>query len=465
MAVNPLLGLSIGELGKKLRSGETTPTVLARAAMDALDSKGRELNAVATIMEERGMREAQRAEAELAAGHDRGPLHGIPWGAKDLLAAVGAPTTWGATPFRDQVFEFDATVVKRLEQAGAVLVAKLAMVELAGGMGYEELDATWTGPGRNPWDHDSWAGGSSSGSGAAVAARLLPFAIGSETFGSIVTPASYCGISGLRPTYGRVSRHGAMALSWTLDKLGPLCRSAEDCGLVLDAIAGPDENDPTSVQRSFQYPSRDSRNDGFRFAIPVGWEEGTEPEIVDNIKESLDTLREFGTVEEVTLPEMPAPQAARIIIAAEGASAFEDIIEDGRVMQLQAPSCRVKPHVYATLPARDYLRAMRVRRQVSVAYDRITAEYDAIVGPTTGNVSPLLTTGLDRSSRPTTSAPIGAPGNLAGLPAIAVPNGFGDRGMPTSLQFTGRAWTESRLLTVANQFQVRTEHHRAVASA
>ncbi|HJM53044.1 MAG TPA: amidase [Dehalococcoidia bacterium] len=465
MAVDPLLGLSIGELCVKLRSGETSPTALARAAIEALDSRGRELNAVATIMAERAMRSAEKAEAELASGHDRGPLHGIPWGAKDLLAAVGAPTTWGAAPFRDQVFDFDATVVRRLEAAGAVLVAKLAMVELAGGMGYEELDAAWTGPGRNPWDLDSWAGGSSSGSGAAVAARLLPFAIGSETFGSIVTPASYCGISGLRPTYGRVSRYGAMALSWTLDKLGPLARSADDCGLVLDAIAGPDENDPTSVQRTFHHPApkgSGQRRHGFRFAVPAGWRDGTEPQIVDNIEESLDTLRGIGTIEEVALPDMPSSQAARIIIAAEGASAFENIIEDGRVLQLRAPSCRVKPHVYAALPARDYLRAMRVRRQVSVEYDRIMAEYDAIVGPTTGDVSPLLTKGLDRSTRSTTSAPIGAPGNLAGLPAIAVPNGLGDRGMPTSLQFTGRAWTESRLLAIAMEYQATTEHHRAV---
>lgn len=459
MAPDPLLGLSIGELGAKLRSGETSPTALARAAIEALDSTGRELNAVATIMEERAMRQAEAAEDELAAGHDRGPLHGIPWGAKDLLAAVGAPTTWGATPFRDQAFDYDATVVKRLEQAGAVLVAKLAMVELAGGMGYEELDAAWTGPGRNPWDRDSWAGGSSSGSGAAVAARLLPFAVGSETFGSIVTPASYCGITGLRPTYGRVSRYGAMALSWTMDKLGPLCRSAEDCGLVLDAIAGPDQKDPTSVRRTFRYPASKQRTDGFRFGVPKGWREGTEPEIVDNIVASLDTLRQIGTVEEVDLPDMPAGQAARIIIAAEGASAFEDLIEDGRVMELTAPSCRVKPHVHAAIPASDYLRAMRVRRHISAAYDRISSEFDAIVGPTTGNVSPLLTQTLDRGTRPTTSAPIGAPGNLAGLPAIAVPNGFGDRGMPTSLQFTGRAWTESRLLTIAVEYQARTEHH------
>ena len=465
MAPDPLLGLSIGELGGKIRSGETSPTALARAAIEALDSAGRELNAVTTVMEDRAMRAAGRAEAELAAGHDRGPLHGIPWGAKDLLAAVGAPTTWGATPFREQVFDFDSTVVKKLEQAGAILVAKLAMVELAGGMGYEELDAAWTGPGRNPWDHDSWAGGSSSGSGAAVAARLLPFAIGSETFGSIVTPASYCGISGLRPTYGRVSRFGAMALSWTLDKLGPLARSAEDCGLVLDAISGPDENDPTSVTRTFHHPAPEGRRDGFRFAIPADWKEGAETGIIYNMESSLETLREIGTVEEITLPDMPSGQAARIIIAAEGASAFEDIIEDGRVMQLTAPSCRVKPYVHSMIPASDYLRAMRVRRHISQAYDRITAGYDAIIGPTTGNVSPLLTRTLDRSSRPTTSAPIGAPGNLAGLPAIAVPNGLGDRGMPTSLQFTGRAWTESRLLFIASEYQSRTEHHRAVPSA
>ena len=215
------------------------------------------------------------------------------------------------------------------------------------------------------------------------------------------------------------------------------------------------------MQRTFQHPSQDTRREGFRFAIPAGWDQGTEPAIVDNINASLDTLREIGTVEEVTLPDIPAPQAARIIIAVEGASAFEDIIEDGRIQQLQAPSCRVKPYVHSTIPARDYLRAIRVRRHDSVAFDRITAEYDAIDGPTTGNVSPLLTTGLDRSSRPTTSAPIGAPGNLAGLPAIAVPNGLGDRGMPTSLQFTGRAWTESRLLTIANEYQARTEHHTA----
>jgi len=183
------------------------------------------------------------------------------------------------------------------------------------------------------------------------------------------------------------------------------------------------------------------------------------------MESSLETLREIGTVEEITLPDMPSGQAARIIIAAEGASAFEDIIEDGRVMQLTAPSCRVKPYVHSMIPASDYLRAMRVRRHISQAYDRITAGYDAIIGPTTGNVSPLLTRTLDRSSRPTTSAPIGAPGNLAGLPAIAVPNGLGDRGMPTSLQFTGRAWTESRLLFIASEYQSRTEHHRAVPSA
>ena len=231
---------SVRELGRMPRAGETTPTALTAFFLTRLESAGRRLNAVVTITRERALAEAALAERELAAGHDRGPLHGIPYGAKDLCAtAPPYPTSWGAAPLRDQQFAADATVLARLRAAGAILVAKLAMVELAGGMGYEQPNATFTGPGLNPWNPDSWSGGSSSGSGSAVGAGAAPFAIGSETVGSIMTPAAFCGVSGLRPTYGRVSRHGAMALCWTLDKLGPMCRSADDCGLVLAAIAGP----------------------------------------------------------------------------------------------------------------------------------------------------------------------------------------------------------------------------------
>src|SRR5205823_6970158 len=194
--------------------------------------------------------QARAADREIKAGRYRGPLHGVPYGAKDLLATRGIPTTWGAEPYKDQVFDYDATIVRKLREAGAILVAKLAMVELAGAFGYNNADASFSGPCRNPWNTDYWAGGSSSGPGSAVAAALVPFAIGSETSGSIITPCAYCGVSGLRPTYGRVSRHGAMALSWTLDKLGPMCRTAEDCALVLSAIAGRDPLDASTVAKS-----------------------------------------------------------------------------------------------------------------------------------------------------------------------------------------------------------------------
>jgi aspartyl-tRNA(Asn)/glutamyl-tRNA(Gln) amidotransferase subunit A len=224
---------------------------LTSAFLDRLERYGPTYNAVVTIMHDRARTEAKRADRERAAGDVRGPLHGIPYGVKDLLAARGAPTTWGAEPFRRQVFAEDATVIKRFRAAGAVLLAKLAMVELAGGFGYNDADASFTGPGRTPWNRNFWSGGSSSGSAAAVAAGLVPFAIGSETSGSILFPSASCGVTGLRPTYGRVSRHGAMALAWTLDKLGPIARSATTADVVLRAIAGSDSSDSTAVDRPF----------------------------------------------------------------------------------------------------------------------------------------------------------------------------------------------------------------------
>src|SRR6059058_3529943 len=230
--------LPVRELGARIRDRRLSPVELTGACLDRLERLGGRYHAVVSLMRAPALREARAAEQEIRAGRYRGPLHGIPYGAKDLLATRGVPTTWGAAPYRKQVFDHDATAVRKLREAGAVLVAKLAMVELAGGFGYNNADASFTGPCRTPWDTRYWSGGSSAGSGAAVAAALVPFAIGSETSGSIITPAAYCGVSGLRTTFGRVSRYGAMALSWTLDKLGPMCRSADDCGIVLNAIAG-----------------------------------------------------------------------------------------------------------------------------------------------------------------------------------------------------------------------------------
>jgi aspartyl-tRNA(Asn)/glutamyl-tRNA(Gln) amidotransferase subunit A len=419
--VNPVFR-PVRELSEAIRTRELSPVALAETFLERLERLGPRYNAVVTVMRERGLAEARRAEAEVAAGRWRGPLHGIPYGAKDLVAAVGAPTTWGAAPLRRQTFDFDATVIQRLAAAGAVLVAKLAMVELAGGMGYRQPNASFTGPGKSPWGDDAWSGGSSSGSGSAVASGLVPFAIGSETWGSILSPAAYCGVTGLRPTYGRVSRHGAMALCWTLDKLGPLALTADDCGLVLEAIAGSDPHDPTAADRTF------------------------------------DTLAEIGTVEEVTLPELPYDAIARTILFAEAASAFEDMIERGEIAELTAPEDHYTAYARDAVLAKDYIKALRLRGVVMREADRVLARVDALVAPGRPATAPPLEGEFRSLHRPALD-PMGAIGNTAGLPAVAVPNGFSDGGLPTSLQFMGRAWADDTVLAAARAWQAVTDWH------
>ena len=450
---------TIADLGRMLRTGETTPTRLAEHCLARLETVGRRLNAVVTTTAGRALAEAARAEAELASGIDRGPLHGIPYGAKDLLATAGIPTAWGAAPLRDQVFDHDAAVVERLAAAGAVLVAKLAMVELAGGFGYEQPDAALTGPGRNAWDPEIWAGGSSSGSGAAVAAGLVPFAIGSETSGSITTPASFNGVTGLRPTYGRVSRRGAMAMSWTMDKIGPLARTAEDCGVVLAAIAGPDPADRSTLAHPAFAGTTAERRDGFRFAVLRRSAEAAEPEVAANFVASLDALREIGTLEEIDLPDLPFDEAAELVIVAEAAAAFEEFVESGASLGLTAPEDRAGlDHAFA-LPAVDYLRALRIRRLGGSALDDMLRPYDAIVAPTLRQVAPPLTGRFDSEFGGDSKPALGGPGNLSGLPAITVPNGFGRGGLPTGLELMGRADSEPLLIAAARAYQARTDWH------
>ncbi|HAX24348.1 MAG TPA: amidase [Thermomicrobiales bacterium] len=454
---------TIAELGALLRSRETTPTELTRLYLERLDTVARRYNAVVTITEERALREAVAAEAEMRAGYDRGPLHGIPWGAKDLLAVEGYPTTWGAPPYRDQTFGSDATVVRRLRDAGAVLVAKLGMVELAGGMGYKQPNASLTGPGITPWQADtspSWSGGSSSGSGSAVAAGAVGFAIGSETWGSIVTPAAFCGITGLRPTYGRVSRHGAMALSWTLDKLGPMCRSAEDCGLVLAAIAGDDPADGTASRREYAWPPAGVRAKGFRFGVLSDATVGVQPEVRANFEASLSVLEEIGTVEVVSLPEFPYNDVASVIIQGELAAAFEDLMTSGDVRELTAPEDRINGLAALALPAHVYIRALRIRRLICRALDELMAGYDALIAPTLPTVASPIGEAFDRYFDRSNRSAIGAAANIAGLPGVAVPNGFGERGLPTSLSFVGRAWGENDVLAAAHVYQQRTHWHQ-----
>ena len=453
--------LSVVELGRLLRQKQTSATELATYCLDRLERLGPRFNAVVTVSRERALAEAAEADREIRQGKWRGALHGIPYGVKDLLAAKGYPTTWGAEPYRQQTFDSDATVVERLGAAGAVLVGKLAMVELAGGMGYNQANASFTGPGRTPWNPEYWSGGSSSGPGTAVAAGLVPFAIGSETSGSILTPAAYCGVTGLRPTYGLVSRHGAMALAWTMDKLGPLGRSAEDCAIVLAAIAGRDAKDPSSVARGFQVPSAPNAKQRFRVGIPKGADKDIQPEVAANFRAALKVLADrIDVVGDVELPDLPYGAVAGMIIAAEGACAFDDLLKDGRLSQLTAPEDRMGGYPALAVSAPDYLRALRVRRPMQRALDDFLKQFDVLAVPTRTTVA----TPIDKPFREgwpgvTGGANVIGPSNVVGVPGISIPNGFGVQGLPTGLSFVARAFDEAKIVALGRVYQSRTDWH------
>ena len=458
MSDSPIF-MPIRDLGELVRTREVSPVELAETFLGRLESIGPRYNAVVTVTRERAMEQARRAESEIAAGDYKGLLHGIPYGAKDLLATSGGiPTTWGAAPFREQVFDYDAAVIRRLEEAGAPLAAKMAMVEIAGGMGYRQPNASFTGPGMTPWGTDAWSGGSSSGSGASVAAGLVPFAIGSETWGSILSPANNCGLSGLRPTYGRVSRQGAMVLSWSLDKLGPLCLTADDCGIVLEAIAGADADDPSTTDRPYVYDIYASTGRRFKLAVIKDVTEEAQAEVAANFERVLQALDDVADIEEIEFPDMPYEAVTRTILNAESASAFEEFIESGGVSGLTAPECH-HPHARLMIPAQDYIRALRIRGKVARIADEVMAGYDAVVGPT----RPVTATPIDQDFRGvvagTARDTMGAVGNSAGLPAISVPSGFSDEGLPTGVQFMGRAYDENRVLAVARAYQSMTDWH------
>lgn len=444
------------QLAALLKSKSVSSVELTKLYLDRLAKYGPRYGALVTLMPERAMREAKRADAERARGEIKSPLHGIPYGVKDLLATVDAPTTWGAAPYRTQHFDFDATVVRKLGHAGAVLIAKLAMVELAGGFGYGDADASFTGPGRSPWNRDFWSGGSSSGPGAAVSAGLVGFAIGSETNGSIVTPAAYCGITGLRPTYGRVSRHGAMALCWTMDKLGPMARSARDTEAILRVIAGSDVADPTAVSRP--YPKAPRRP---RIAILKDSTNGVMPEVRANFDRSVGTLRQFSEiVTDVALPRLPWGATAGAIINSECAAAFQDLIESGRSNELQAVDDKIGAYAQLTVPALDYINALRQRSLMIKALESAFGHFDAVAWPTRATVA--YPVGIPfRKAYPNVPGAVALtnPANLCGWPAIAVPNGFGENNLPTSLSLMGKPFTETVLTQIAARYQRATKYH------
>lgn len=421
--------LPVTHLSELIRTRRVSSLELTRMYLARLKRYDPLLRAVVTLTEERGLAQARAMDEELATGRYRGPLHGIPWGAKDLLAVKGYPTTWGAMPFKDQVIDEDAEVVKRLDAAGAVLIAKLTLGALARG------DVWFGGVTKNPWNPEQGSSGSSAGPGSATAAGLVGFAIGSETLGSISSPATRNGVTGLRPTYGRVPRTGAMALSWTMDKLGPMCRSVEDCALVFHHIRGPDGQDLSVRAAPFHWNAELAPSD-----LRIGYFEAAFENATD--LETLEVLRGLGArLIPVELPES-AYDAMRIILTAEAAAAFDELTRSGRDRLLVRQDDNAWPNTFRAarfIPAVDYINANRVRTTAMTKWKALFDDVDVIVTPTSG--TQLVAT------------------NLTGHPAVILPNGFRDDGTPVSVTFLGGLYQDDRVLAVAHAYQSATGFH------
>jgi aspartyl-tRNA(Asn)/glutamyl-tRNA(Gln) amidotransferase subunit A len=449
---NDLFFSTIPELNAMLTSKKISAVELTKEFAARLEAEGPKYNALALALTKDAIKHAKEVDGDIKRERFRGPLQGIPYGAKDLLSYAKFPTTWGAKPYAAQTFDYTATALTKLEKTGALLIGKLAMVELAGGGGYRLPGASMFGPGKTPWNLERWSGGSSSGSGSAVAAGLVTFAIGSETSGSILTPSAFCGVTGLRPTYGMVSRHGAMPLAWTMDKLGPMCRTAEDCGLVLQTIAGGDKLDPASAGKSFYYtpqyarPMKDLRIGRLVSEFPG-----------DAVfEEAMKVVQSFGArVVDIKLPEFPYGALANTIVTCEGASVFEPLVKNGGVDQLADPQQAAGFRAGLRVPAKDYLKAQRIRSVLQKGFHTLFEDLDAIVAPTRPTVAPKISEPLD-GLKGNLLIPAG---NLAGIPAISVPCGFVD-GLPVGLQFCGPAWSENTLIALGKEFQARTDWHK-----
>jgi aspartyl-tRNA(Asn)/glutamyl-tRNA(Gln) amidotransferase subunit A len=458
---------NINELNQALRTHEISSVELTEFFGKRLEKLGPKYNALALPLWKEGKKTAKLADEEMKRERFRGPLQGIPYAVKDMIAVAKYPTTWGAKPYADQVFDEDATVITRLADKKATLVGKLSMVELAGGGGYTSASASLQGPGLNPWNTAYWSGGSSSGPGSAVAAGLIPYALGSETSGSILTPSSYCGVTGLRPTYGLVSRHGAMALSWTLDKLGVMAHSAEDCGVVLHVIAGTDDNDPSSAKKSFYYtPEYYQRFSELRVAYAeIDFAEWPDQSLRSAFREALAAVKSIGAqMMESKLPDHPYGPVISCIIDSEAASVFETLIRSGQVDQLADQGQIDGLKASLNYSAVDYLKAMRIRTQIRQSFRDMFSQVDLIVAPT--KLDPP-----DRADQPFDETPVKRPDqkgvyaglvqstNLAGLPAMSVPCGFVN-GLPIGLQIVGPAFSENRVIAFAREFQRRTNFHK-----
>jgi Asp-tRNA(Asn)/Glu-tRNA(Gln) amidotransferase A subunit family amidase len=402
---------------------------LAELFLDRLERIGPRYNAVVTVTRSLALAQAERADRELKQGLDRGPLHGIPYGAKDLLAARGAPTTWGAGPFAEQVFDQDAAVVERLEQAGAVLIAKLSLGELGWG------DVWFGGRTNNPWDPRQGSSGSSAGPAAATAAGGVAFSIGSETYGSIVSPSAVCGCSSLRPTFGTVSRRGAMALAWTMDKLGPICRSMTDAAIVMEVIAGPDALDDQCLDRPF-HDLGPVDVAGLRAGFPADSFTTAEG------RAFLESLRALGVeLVAVPLPELPVDELI-LILTVEAAAAFDQLTTSGRDAELVRQVRYAWPNAMREarlIPAVEYIKANRIRRLLAAEWQALFAEIEVLV---------------HESQHPVVLAAT----NLTGHPTAVVPTALVE-GLPGSVSFTGALFDDARLVAIADAWQRATGHH------
>jgi aspartyl-tRNA(Asn)/glutamyl-tRNA(Gln) amidotransferase subunit A len=467
-----ILYLPISELGGHLRQKSFSPVELAQSYLDRSHKIGPKLNAYVTVTSELAIEQARAAEKEIAAGHYRGPLHGIPYALKDLVAVKGYRTTWGARPYVDQTFDYNATIVEKLNAAGAVFIGKAAMIELAGGLGYSNGFAALTGPARNPWNTECWTCGSSSGSGAVVAAGLAPWAIGSDTRGSIICPTSWCGISGMRPSFGRVSRYGAMAIAWTMDKLGPMARTADDCGLILSAIAGPDPKDHDSqFTGPFDYPASDLEPKPLRIGkLTNVW--GRLPEELETaVNHALATMEKAGArVSDAEMPEGPFEDAAELTILIEAASAFQKLIRSGDCSRLDDPLGQINGYASEQFSATDYLQVQRVRAFLQRKVDSLFDSFDVLATAGQQSVAQRLTPAprppqpppqpRPAANRNAQTKPPDGVSSLCGLPALAVPCGFNSEGLPMAIQFIGRAGNDHAVIAAARMFQGLTEWHK-----
>jgi Asp-tRNA(Asn)/Glu-tRNA(Gln) amidotransferase A subunit family amidase len=434
--IEDLTFYSIGELAQLIKTKKISSTQLTQFYLERLKKYGPKLHSVITLTEERALTQAKKADEEIAKGKYRGILHGIPFGVKDLLTSNGFNTTWGATPYKDQLINEDATVFKKLEDAGAILCAKLSMGELA-------MDDVWFGGmTRNPWDTTKGSSGSSAGSASSVSAGLLPFAIGTETWGSIISPSTICGVTGLRPTYGRVSRTGAMALSWSMDKIGPICRNAEDLAIVFSTIYGKDGIDPTLYDAPFNYQTKIDLK-----KLKIGYlknDFAKKYSFHQNDSLVLEKLEELGAnLIPIELPEIATNDIA-IILTAEAGAAFDELTRTNKDALLVRQFKGAWPNIFRAsrfIPAVEYINANRLRYTLIQEMQKLMEKVDLYIAPSWEGNNLLLT-------------------NLTGNPCVVVPTGFNDKGELTSITFMGRLFDEGKVIAVAKTFQDATEHHK-----